>query len=472
MTEEEKKKLKEEDLARVRDTIKNDEMLSVFSPEVHSMAMEVLDERCDISSVQDFMIAALMSDFFMLQSVVDVEIKGIEKKKELPEDYKNGLVNIFQLFRLYSREKLKEQAPQLEHCETEDQREELRNFQFGLIKPFLEDVNQRYKLVLGVMPSTKPKSNIFLNDLISKYMFRNELPLNKESKVEVRKPSPNKPGQYVITSIELDPDIVLTNTDFTPYEQLVSDTVMSLYQEAVDNKKDPVFSLDTIYRAMPGSGEKASPAQREKLTAALKKLSLIRIKIDATSYFRKIKFLKKDETFREEAPYISLRYGEKTTENGAKKIEAYEIQAEPPILRYAKITGQIVTVPAALLAVKKIKGGKITKAPLVMTAERQTILSYMIKRIGVMKHAKKNGDTSIKQNILFKTLFEATGTDTENRVMKRRYREFCFAVLDFWTKEGYISGYSKQIEGREIVGINIELIEYNKRKKSLPAQKG
>jgi hypothetical protein len=165
---------------------------------------------------------------------------------------------------------------------------------------------------------------------------------------------------------------------------------------------------------------------------------------------------------------------------GGQTVKAWVMTGEPLILSYARLTGQLLSVPAKYLAIEKVKQGAPSGELLTMNAGRQAMTSYMLRRIAVIKHdyeraadalrkyeRRRKSDQTLpakplaafrEQNdtILFDTLFKTTGTASENREITRRNREFCFDVLDYWKATGYIKGYRQQAKGRSITGVTIE----------------
>ena len=163
-----------------------------------------------------------------------------------------------------------------------------------------------------------------------------------------------------------------------------------------------------------------------------------------------------------------------------KPVRAWLMDREPIMLSYAKMIGQVVSVPSKFLNIVKVKQGKLTTESLSMTTARQAMVSYMLRRIAVMKHDKQEAQGRLRAYnkrrtkgqmldekpleafrrqsdvIRFDSLFRATGNENKNREVNRRNREFCFDVLEFWKTSGFIEGYQQQTRGRAVTGIKIE----------------
>ncbi len=261
------------------------------------------------------------------------------------------------------------------------------------------------------------------------------------------------------TMIEFDPgetSTKITDAHLSEYERQVSDAVISLWIEAVRKKLPPIFTPDMIFRAMPGGSDTASPQQKGAITKTIEKFRRLHITVDATEEMRKRGVIGSNATFKLDNFYLSATHAEYKVKNGGQTVNAYKIDTEPILLTYCIMTKQLLTVPAKYLAIEKVKKGRISGELVTMTADRQAMTGYMLRRIAVMKHDRKNKVQTQSNVILFDTLFAETGTKTDNRKQTMINRNFCFNVLDYWKVSGFIKGYSKQEKGRSITGIVIE----------------
>ena len=261
------------------------------------------------------------------------------------------------------------------------------------------------------------------------------------------------------TMIEFDPgetSIKITDAHLSEYERQVSDAVISLWIEAVKEKLPPIFTPDMIFRAMPGGSDTASPQQKGAITKTIEKFRRLHITVDATEEMRKRGVIGSNATFKLDNFYLSATHAEYKVKNGGQTVNAYKIDTEPILLTYCTMTKQLLTVPAKYLAIEKVKKGRTSGELVTMTADRQAMTGYMLRRIAVMKHDRKNKVQTQSNVILFDTLFTETGTKTDNRKQTMINRNFCFDVLDYWKVSGFIKGYSKQEKGRSITGIVIE----------------
>lgn len=286
---------------------------------------------------------------------------------------------------------------------------------------------------------------------------------------------------YIMAVYETEKGIV---SNLTEYERDVSDAILSIWEQAKKEGKPAAFTTDSIYRAMPGRGERASSQQKGAITKAVEKFLHLYLDIDATDELRRRGVIGAKDTYHVKDYYLSAQEHIYRAQGG-QPIKAWKLNSEPIMLNYAKMTGQIISVPSKYLAIEKVKPNKTTGKPaasgelITMNAPRQAMTSYMLRRIAIMKNdltrakeAKRSYDrrrsrekdleektlSSFREQsdtILFDTLFKRTGTETTNRELARRNREFCFDVLDYWKVTGLIRDYSKHTKGRSITGIEI-----------------
>lgn len=280
-------------------------------------------------------------------------------------------------------------------------------------------------------------------------------------------------------------DVEATGTDLTvlnltEYERQVSDAIITLWIEAQKQGLPPIFTTDMIFRAMPGGGDKPSPQQRGSITKAIDKMRNLHITVDATDEMRTRRIIGKNEICEFDDFYLSTLRVQRRIKNGGQTVTAYKINTEPVILTYARMTKQILEVSSKYIEVRKIKNGRPAEI-MSMTAGRQAMTGYMLRRIMVMKRdnaaakdalrqynnrRKKNPNLPEKQLtefqkqnhvILFETIFTNAGAVTTDRKQNMLNRTFCFEVMDYWKATGLISDYVKQQNGRSITGIVIDL---------------
>ena len=267
-------------------------------------------------------------------------------------------------------------------------------------------------------------------------------------------------------------------SSLTEQERNVSDALMSICLQAEEEGRPAAFTAETLYRVMPGRGERPSEEMAATIEETVEKYRHLDIEVDATEEMRARNLIADNEEFYIKDSFISAKQGTYKANNG-RTIKAWVLNSRPPILDYALKTKQIITIQTKNLAIEKVKNGKASGEILSMTDQRRAMTSYMMRRIAVMKHddetarealrsynRRKAKDGTLKEKtiddfrkqsniILFESLFKSTGAESDNRETARRNRDFCFDVLDYWKTTGYIKDYSKQTKGRAIRGIII-----------------
>lgn len=256
---------------------------------------------------------------------------------------------------------------------------------------------------------------------------------------------------------EQESGVSITDAKLSEYERQVSDALVSLWIEATKENLPPIFTTDTIFRAMPGGGDKPSAGQKSAITRTIERLRRIHITVDATDEMRKRGVIKDGEVMRFDDYYLSATRAEYRVKNGGQVVQAYKINAEPIVLSYCRLTNQLLTVPAKYLSVQKVKRGKTSGELVAMTPDRQAMTGYLLRRIAVMKRDKKNKKSIQSNTILFDTVFEDVGLRAQSRDKAFDNRKFCYEVLDYEIAVGYIKGYQEQRDGRKIIGVQIIL---------------
>ena len=277
-----------------------------------------------------------------------------------------------------------------------------------------------------------------------------------------------------------DSGITITDPKLSEHERQVSDAVISLWAEAKRQNMPPLVTDDMIYRAMPGGGERPQPAQRAAITRTMEKLRRLHIYMDATEEMRKRGKIGANETFVIDDYYINFARGQYKAQNSRQKVTGYMLKADAPImLTYSQMTGQLLTVQAKYLEIRKVKGGNVSTELIPATAGRQAMTGYMLRRIAVMKHDEDAARDALRQYekrrkkepeletkplaafrkqsrvILFDTIFTEAGTVTESRTQTMENRNFCFDVLEYWQTTGLIKGYAEQRKGKKITGFSV-----------------
>lgn len=251
--------------------------------------------------------------------------------------------------------------------------------------------------------------------------------------------------------------VSITDAKLTEYERQVSDAIVSLWLEAAKKELPPVFTTDSIFRAMPGGGDKPSAGQKSAITRTIERLRRIHITVDATEEMRKRGVIKDGDTMCFDDYYLSATRAAYKVKNGGQTVQAYKINSEPIVLSYCRLTNQLLTVSAKCLAIQKVKKGKPSGENIAMTPDRQAMTGYLLRRIAVMKRDKRNKKASQSTTILFDSIFADIQMANQSRDKAFDNRKFCYDVLNYEVAVGYIKGFKELHKGRKITGVQIVL---------------
>ena len=228
---------------------------------------------------------------------------------------------------------------------------------------------------------------------------------------------------------------------FTEYDRNVADAVTSLYEYG-----DPshIITPATVYRAMVHQTNRETPSAQTlgAVTRSLDKMRFVRVLIDCTDELksRKAKLDGAQITGGKIDTYLLALEKIEVMASG-KKVTAYKIIKAPVLYDYARLTNQVLTVPAKLLDVPNQSNSE----------QRIAIKGYLLRRIKVMQ-----GRTPQSNRILFEKVFEAAGKLDATKTEKGRIREYTAAVLDYWKAERFIKGYTIAKDGKSVIGIDIQ----------------
>ena len=161
----------------------------------------------------------------------------------------------------------------------------------------------------------------------------------------------------------------------TEYDRNVADAVTSLFLYG-----DPshIITPATVYRAMIHSTgtETPSPQTLGAVTRSLDKGRFVRVQIDCTQeLLRRNASLNGEQITGGKVDTYLLPLEKIEVMAGGKKVTAYKIIKTPVLYDYARLTKQVLTVPAKLLDVPNASN----------TEQRISIKGYLLRRITVMK---------------------------------------------------------------------------------------
>ena len=297
---------------------------------------------------------------------------------------------------------------------------------------------------------------------------------------------------YIMAEFKPDDNgTVITSKRLTEDERQIADALISLWIEAKKTGADPVFSIDMIYRAMPGNGDRPSKKRREEIETAIEKLRYLHVHIDATDELRRRGIIAEDASFVFDDFYITAQKGKYTIKNGGQQIVAYKMKGEPIMYQYSEMTGQLLSVQRKHIEIQKTKDGELTGKRIAMTSQRQAMTGYMLRRIRTIQRDHKDAAEKLRKHtnrreqdiaqgkppreaktledftklspvILFDTIFAETGAETSDRAQEKANRDFCFMVLDFWKATGLIAGYEVRKKKKSFDAIVIKFDDEEK----------
>lgn len=320
------------------------------------------------------------------------------------------------------------------------------------------EVDKEKSLLPQISP-IHPNNHLMPNNTLMNYLTQYSLINAGAAELPVLEGRGNT--SHVVVGYEEDPNI--SAFSLTEYERQVSDSIITIWEEAEKQGIPALFTADTVFRNMPGEGGKPSPQQKGAITKAIEKFRRLHVLVNATDEMRARGLISKSQEVIFDDMYLSVTRMKCTIKNGGQTVEAYKINSEPIIYQYCKMTNQIITVPRKCIEIKKTKKNQttgeiiISNLPVAMTPTRQAMTGYIIRRIEVMKRDRKNKKKHQSDIIKFDTLFTDVGLEDQDRNRAKENRKFCYQVLDFFTGIDHIKGYEEQKKGRSITGVKILL---------------
>lgn len=253
-----------------------------------------------------------------------------------------------------------------------------------------------------------------------------------------------------ILSYEGDNVKLSSRQPFTEYDRQVADAVTSLYEYGDESH---IVTPAMVYRAMvhATATETPSPQQIGAVTRSLDKMRFVRVQIDCGKELtrRKLSLNGAQITGGKIDTYL-LALDKIEVTAGGQKVTAYRVIKTPILYDYSRLTGQVLTVPAALLDIRDKDGAKVAN-----TDRRIAVKGYLMRRISVMQ-----GKTASRQSkhILYEPIYEMVSDGKElSRKDQQKIREYVGLVLDSWTRAKFIKGYADLSQGRKKTGVAIEV---------------
>jgi len=286
------------------------------------------------------------------------------------------------------------------------------------------------------LKSVIPKNFYIANNKLSNEMTKDFLDQGEQELIVIR--DKHKKGDIITyNSLTYDDEniTIMGKREFTAYDRAIHNAVCSLYVAGNDTVTPAM-----VYRAVNGMSaqEKVSPQSLESVRNSLDKSRSLRLKVDFTEEAKK-RNIQIDKAIIDghllEARLI-------TVEAGRHKVEAYKILAKPILYEYAQRTNQILSIPLELLDTKEAARN---------TEEIIPIKEYLVRRIEIMKH-----DKTMRNKILYDTIFKEAGITINHGTERDRYRKYIKDILSLWkTRDKHIKNFKEYKEKNTNIGIEI-----------------
>ncbi|MBQ3461968.1 MAG: hypothetical protein IJH36_02475 [Clostridia bacterium] len=236
---------------------------------------------------------------------------------------------------------------------------------------------------------------------------------------------------------------------FTEYDRQVADAVTSLYEYGDESH---IVTAATVYRAMIHATETETPSPQQigAVTRSLDKMRFVRVQIDCSEELtrRKLSLNGAQVTGGKIDTYL-LALDKLEVTAGGQKVTAYKVIKTPILYDYSRLTGQVITVPAALLDIRDKNGAKVAN-----TERRIAVKGYLMRRIERMKGKTGNRQS---RHILYSDLYENVCEGEPSEKEQRLIREYVGLVLESWKRDKYITGYTELTQGRKKTGVDIKI---------------
>lgn len=314
---------------------------------------------------------------------------------------------------------------------------------------------EEVKAVLPQLSSIIPKKHIIPNNKLANQITDKSLAediLNSNEFELIVSRRDGKSPEIItscILSYEGESVKISSRQPFTEYDRQVADAVTSLYEYG---DKSHIVTPSTVYRAMvhATATETPSPQQIGAVTKSLDKMRFVRVQIDCSEELsRRHLSLNGEQVTGGKIDTYLLALDKIEVTAGGHKVIAYKVIKTPILYEYSRLTGQVLTVPAALLDIRDAHGTKVAN-----TERRIAIKGYLMRRIERMK-----GKTGKKQSnhILYSDLYSSVCEEDPKDKEQRLIKEYVTIVLESWKRDKYISGYKELTTGKKKTGVEILL---------------
>lgn len=330
---------------------------------------------------------------------------------------------------------------------------------------------------ISKITSSTARNYLAANDTLSNH-------LNSQTKClqineEIRIPDSRQAAKTVFIPASLESEFELSRP-INEYDRAVSNAVYSLMDAG--NK---AVTAAMIYRTMTGKtdGEAAPPAALKRIDESMEKMAVIRVTADLTDAAAARKVQINGQPIGKGQP-LKIKNYLLPTESVTVKIKgkttiAYKILSTPPLYAWAKMTRQITTMPAEVMDVKKVRGGRISCQSESASETRTAVKSYLLRQLAAIyeratltddirqkNRPRTRGKTDKKDgpytgSIRYDSVMRAAGVDWDGltRPMKVKYRTFIKDCLTNWQNDPALSFngfmFEEYKEKTKIIGLRI-----------------
>lgn len=252
-------------------------------------------------------------------------------------------------------------------------------------------------------------------------------------------------------------------TDNTPElngtENVIMCAALSYLVQAEKIGCIPVFTTDNIYKVIPGGGQSPRKEKREEIIKTIRDLMGRLITVDATqelAKYAKLPGVKEDiskgGTFVRTDVILPVVENCYTTSAG-EQIIYWEFRGRPILLQHAEFLNRVRKTPLKYLQVPNMQTTDANSKIILYLNDRISAMEGEIKKAKQDLYNYQRKKTEEKKTladylrkgwnvIRFETLLKNSGLKNTGRsTEKKRIREACEKVLDYWTEQGRIAGY-------------------------------
>lgn len=297
----------------------------------------------------------------------------------------------------------------------------------------------------------------FPHDKISNHLTR--LIKGETQPLALENRNDKKKGNEITTNVTLDFDTIENSSELMgnwqaidPYDREIINAIFTIWIEKCKRGEivdgEAITTLQTIYRvlAKDSTGTLRLPKEKEsELEERLMKLNSAKLYINADAEVKYYKALGEEsvKAVLERKGQLMSIVMDKAKINGAlvdNVVHIIRLDLSPLYL-YAKIKGQIESVPIKKLDAKSVDHNAKT---IVKTAETISVEGYLIRRITAMEH--------ISSTIVIDTILNEVGIYKQNYSNFNKKRSETIKkienILNGYVRTGYIKSFEFKSKGR------------------------